>query len=152
MTGGLPNFRRSQSEGRPPIFPIVSLVSSYSKPRHLHFCLHISQTTCSLRRTPTHMLAFYRQIHNLNDLRKYVNETLCQIEQLEIGAFQVTERILMRGGRPCGIFFCLHGPRQVKITAIWETDQNTILFYGSNGERFQTTQLTAAPCLATTAA
>lgn len=93
------------------------------------------------------MLASSRQIYHLNDLRKYVNETLCHNDQLEIGAFQMTERILMRGGRPCGIFFCLHGPRSVKFTAIWETDRNTILFYGSTGQRFQRTQLVAAPRL-----
>lgn len=47
----------------------------------------------------------------------------------------MTERILVRGGNPCGIFFCVHGPRSVKLTAIWETERNTILFYGSAGER-----------------
>lgn len=93
------------------------------------------------------MLANSRQIHNLNDLRKYVNETLCHNDQLEIGAFRMTERILMRGSRPCGIFFCLHGPRSVKFTAVWETDRNTILFYGATGEKFHKTQLVAAPRL-----
>ncbi len=89
------------------------------------------------------MLTRSRQIMDLDDLRKFVNATLCESEQLEIGAFHISERILMRGGKPCGIFFCLHGPRSVKITAIWETDRNTVLFYGSSGERFQKTQLTA---------
>ena len=59
----------------------------------------------------------------------------------------MTERILLRSGAPCGIYFCLHGPRSVKFTAIWETDRNTILFYNSNGERFHKTQLTRAPNL-----
>jgi hypothetical protein len=64
-----------------------------------------------------------------------------------MGAFQMTERILVRAGKPCGIFFCLHGPRAVKFTAIWETDRNQILFYGSSGERFQRIQLLEAPGL-----
>lgn len=98
------------------------------------------------------MLTDSRRINNLDALRKYVNDTLCEIEQLELGAFQITERILLRACQPCGIFFCLHGPRAVKITAIWETDHNTILFYSSAGERIHRTQLTAAPELATTAA
>ncbi len=88
-------------------------------------------------------------IHDLSDLRTYVHSTLCQQNQLEPGAFEVTERILVRGQRPCGIFFCLHGPRSVKLTAIWETDRNTILFYGSAGERVLKTQLVQAPKLAT---
>lgn len=82
---------------------------------------------------------------NLGQLRQYVHHTLCQHNDLEIGAFNVTERVLVRSGNPCGIFFCLHGPRSVKLTAIWESERNTILFYGSDGQRQQKTQLTAAP-------
>jgi hypothetical protein len=87
------------------------------------------------------------QIDNLNELRNYVHQTICNQNELEPGAFQVTERILVRLKRPCGIFFCLHGPRSVKLTAIWETDRNTILFYNSSGERVGKTQLVQAPML-----
>lgn len=93
------------------------------------------------------MLTDSTQIKDLDDLRKYVNETLCKSELLELGAFQTTERVLVRGQNPCGIFFCIHGPRSVVITAIWETDRNTLLFYNSSGERFLKTKLTGAPCL-----
>ncbi len=87
------------------------------------------------------------EIHNLNDLRQFVQTTLCEQNELEQNAFEITERILVRGRRPCGIFFCLHGPRSVKLTAIWETERNTILFYGSSGERIGKTQLVQAPAL-----
>lgn len=93
------------------------------------------------------MLTTCHEIQNLEDLREYVNETICEHEQFEIGAFEMSERILTRSGRPCGIYFCVHGPRQVKLSAIWETDRNTILFYGSDGERFQKTQLQDGPVL-----
>ena len=63
------------------------------------------------------MLTYSRQILTLDDLRDFVNETLCHHEHLEIGAFHLSERILVRGGKPCGIHFCLHGPRAVKFTA-----------------------------------
>ena len=49
----------------------------------------------------------------------------------------MTERILLRGGKPCGIYFRLHGPRATQFSAIWETDRNQILFYGSGGERIE---------------
>jgi hypothetical protein len=88
------------------------------------------------------------QLDNLNDLRSYIHETICEQNELQVGAFQITERILVRGKRACGIFFCLHGPRSVKLTAIWETDRNTILFYSSSGERIAKTQLVQAPVLA----
>jgi hypothetical protein len=87
-------------------------------------------------------------VHNLSELRQYVQSTLCHHNELEIGAYHVTERILVRNNQPCGLFFCLHGPRSVKLTAIWELERNTILFYGSDGQRQQKTQLTAAPELA----
>lgn len=95
------------------------------------------------------MTAHDAPVQNLNELRQYVQETLCRHNELEIGAFRITERVLVRSDNPCGIFFCLHGPRSVKLTAIWEIDRNTILFYGSDGQRQQKTQLTAAPELAT---
>lgn len=90
------------------------------------------------------------QIKNLQQLRQFVSHTLCQQNDIEEGIFQITERILTRGKRSCGIFFCLHGPRSVKLTAVWETDKNSILFYGSTGERFKRTVLTTAPKILST--
>ncbi len=85
------------------------------------------------------------KIKNIQQLRQFVSHTLCQQNDFEEGIFQITERLLTRGQKACGMFFCLHGPRSVKLTAVWETENNTILFYGSTGERFQKTVLTAAP-------
>ena len=93
------------------------------------------------------MVTRVQEIYSLEDIREYISQTLCEQYQLQIDSFQMTERILRRGGKPCGIYFCLHGPRAVKFTAIWETDRNRILFYGPNGERFQRTQLLDAPTL-----
>ncbi len=86
-------------------------------------------------------------IDSLSALRDYVYQNLCEQNELEPGAFPMTERILMRGENPCGMYFCLHGPRSVKLTAIWETDGNTLLFYGSTGERLLRTQLVQAPVI-----
>ena len=93
------------------------------------------------------MVTGSRQMQNLNDLREYVNEILCEHNELEIDAFPLTQRILVRAGKPCGIYFCLHGPRAVRFSAIWETHRNTVLFYGSTGERFHKIQLVQAPNL-----
>jgi hypothetical protein len=86
-------------------------------------------------------------IQTLQELRDYINNILCQHNQLEVGAFPLTERILIRADRPCGIYFCLHGPRAVRFSAIWETQRNTVLFYGSTGQRFHKIQLVEAPRL-----
>lgn len=84
-----------------------------------------------------------QRIENLDDLRSFVNRTICDLEQLELGAFPISERILLRRGKPCGIYFCVLGPRAVRFSAIWETEQNRILFYDASGERYHRTQLIA---------
>jgi hypothetical protein len=81
------------------------------------------------------------EIQDLNELRNYVSHTLCQRNDFEEGVFQVTEELLTKCGKLCGVFFCLHGPRSVKLTAVWESEKNSVLFYGSTGERFHKTQL-----------
>jgi hypothetical protein len=91
------------------------------------------------------MFTRYQQIQSVDELRGYVNDTLCEHYQLQPDAFDMTERVLHRGGKPCGIYFCLHGPRAVRFTAIWENETNQILFYGPTGERFLKTQLLDPP-------
>ena len=98
------------------------------------------------------MLTRFHQIESVSDLREYVNTTICSHYQLKAGAFQMTERLLLRAGKPCGIYFCLHGPRATKFVAIWETDRNQVLFYGSRGERFLKTQLEESCMLESAAA
>ena len=86
------------------------------------------------------------QTDNPEDLRDYVNLTLCEHCELQLGAFPLTERVLQRGGRPCGKYFCLHGPRATKFTAIWDMERNQLLFYGAGGERFLRVQVIFAGC------
>ncbi len=93
-----------------------------------------------------------RPIQSLDELRDYVNDILCDHNQLEPGAFRMTQRMLVRCGKPCGMYFCLHGPRAVQFTAIWDSKRNTVLFYSSTGERFRKTQLVGAPTLQLAAA
>ena len=87
----------------------------------------------------------HQRLDDLHAIREYVTETLCEKDQLEKNLFPLYERILVRDGAPCGVYFCLYGPRSLYLAAIWETDSNTILFYGSRGERFRKTQLIAPP-------
>jgi hypothetical protein len=120
----------------------------FSNPRwHAFFCRRASR-----RELSSAMLSSAEQISNLENLRQYVLEVLCEQNQLELGAFPLSERILVRRGKPCGLFFCLHGPRSVKFTAIWETERNTILFYDGSGERTHRTRLVGVPRLMASAA
>ena len=78
---------------------------------------------------------------HFDKLRKLVSKVLCKQSDFEEGIFNISERMLKRGKENCGIFFCLHGPRSVKLTAVWERKDNSIHFYGSNGEKFKTINL-----------
>ena len=91
------------------------------------------------------MMAHQPNARNLQELKDFVYQTLCAHEKLEVGIFPMTEKVLTRNARPCGIYFCLHGPRSVRFTAIWDTERNTVLFYGATGERYQKLRLMAAP-------
>jgi hypothetical protein len=93
------------------------------------------------------MLTNVQQIDSMDDLREFVSTTICNHYQLQCEAFPMTERVLLRGGKPCGMYFCLSGPRATKFSAIWETERNQVLFYGCGGERFLKTQLVEAPAL-----
>lgn len=92
------------------------------------------------------------QTDNPDDLREYVNLTLCEHCELQPGAFPLTERLLRRGGRTCGKYFCLQGPRAAKFTAIWDIERNQILFYGGGGERFLRVHVVSPPCTSRAAA
>ncbi len=91
------------------------------------------------------MVEYQIRIHNFEEIRRYVTKTLSNFELLRPESSQLTLRLLSRNGQSCGVFFCLQGPREVRLTAIWETDANTILFYDSRGERAGKTKLIEAP-------
>lgn len=90
----------------------------------------------------------HRYPTTIEDLKDYVYQTLCNHEKLEIGVFPMTQKLLTRRAQPCGMYFCLHGPRSVKFTAIWDSERNLVLFYGATGERFMKLQLASAPAFA----
>ncbi len=81
----------------------------------------------------------------LRAVRDLVHRTLCSRDNLRSDCFKLTELPLKRDEELCGWHFCLHGPRQLRLTAIWDVESGSILFYGSQGERFMTVP---APCVA----
>ena len=83
----------------------------------------------------TDQLATEETVETISALREFVNQQLCYQNDFELNVFPLSERVLFQGGKPCGIFFCVHGPRNVQLNAIWEAGKNTILFYGSGGEK-----------------
>lgn len=76
------------------------------------------------------------QLPTFEDLRRYVRETLCARADLD----QLTpllESTLWHRGQPCGIEYTLLAPRSVRLSAIWSSRENRVLFYDQNLERFE---------------
>ena len=82
---------------------------------------------------------------SIEELRDHVLQTLCANDQLDPNQTPLTQSILVRSGRPCGLFFCVQGPRRVKAYAVWAGEEDRILFYDANGVRFGETRLVDGP-------
>lgn len=72
---------------------------------------------------------------DLQALRRLVEQKLCELAMLEPDQFPITQREVVKAGRTCGVYFCLHGPRSVKLTAIADFDSSSLIGYGSDGSR-----------------
>jgi hypothetical protein len=82
-----------------------------------------------------------RHIETLEELRLFVAYTLGRLELIKSDQFELTQQILFRAQKPCGVLYCLHGPQALRLSAVWDTDQNRIFFYGSCGRRVHCTTL-----------
>lgn len=79
------------------------------------------------------------------ELTDYIYHTLCHGEQLQVGAFPMTQQTLKRGGKLCGFLFSIQGPRSLIFNAVLELERNSVHFYNSAGQRFLTTPIGTAP-------
>lgn len=75
-------------------------------------------------------------IRSIDDLKSYIHTTLCKKENLLPDQFALSEMQLRRRGRDCGMQFSIHGPRSIRLGAIWASDHNMIYFYDTRGVRF----------------
>jgi hypothetical protein len=83
-----------------------------------------------------------KDVHTLDELRQFIHQTLCEKENLLVHQFRMTEARLTCGNGPCGLQFCLHGPRNVRLVAIWVANQNVVYLYDANGARYAKLRLT----------
>jgi hypothetical protein len=81
----------------------------------------------------------------LDDLRRHVRQVLCQHDHLDPEQTPLAQAIIMRRGRPCGLFFQVQGPRLLKTYAVWAGEEDRILFYDSTGQRFAESRMSDAP-------
>jgi hypothetical protein len=76
-------------------------------------------------------------LRTVDDLRRYVHDTLCEHENLVPDQFALQEIGLTRCGRHCGLQFVLRGPREVRLGAVWASELNQLYFYDAQGTRFR---------------
>ncbi len=86
------------------------------------------------------------EFSNLQQLRSFVKETLCQPDRLDANQVRFYESpVKGKKGTYQGIAFFVHGPRLLQTTSIWLANENRILFYSSTGIRFLEVFLTSSP-------
>lgn len=81
----------------------------------------------------------------LEDLRRHVLQVLCRHDNLEPEQTPLSQAMIKRSGRPCGLFFQIQGPRMLKTYAVWAGEEDRVLFYDSTGLRFAETKLSEGP-------
>lgn len=87
------------------------------------------------------MAAIAPELTTLDALRDFVHETLCAKENLLRAESRMHELALRKGETVCGVQFFVHGPRLVRLSAVWSADQNVLYCYDTNGERYLKLQL-----------
>ena len=80
----------------------------------------------------------YSKSGEVETVREFVRGELCKNNQLEPDAFQMSQRVLTRQGKPCGFYFCIFGPRSVRLTAVWDFNKGSVFLYDSLGRRAAT--------------
>jgi hypothetical protein len=75
-------------------------------------------------------------VRSLEQLRVFVHVALCRKENLLEHHFPMSELELRQNGQRCGYQFVLHGPRSVKLAAVWASASNEVLLYDATGKRF----------------
>jgi hypothetical protein len=75
-------------------------------------------------------------VWTVDELSRYVQDTLCRHENLVAGQFALQSIPLIRLGSRCGLQFLLRGPRSVRLGAVWTAEHNEVYFYNARGERF----------------
>lgn len=84
-------------------------------------------------------------LSSIDELRRFVHGALCRHDRLDPEQTPLLCGAIKRGGKPCGLFFQVEGPRLLKTYAIWAGEEDRVLFYDSSGERFAEVKLSEGP-------
>jgi hypothetical protein len=81
----------------------------------------------------------------VEELAAFVHEVLCDRDALDPAQVPLFRTPLQRGARTCGLVFHVEGPRLLRTSAVWSSDDARIIFYDSSGTRFREVDLSESP-------
>jgi hypothetical protein len=81
----------------------------------------------------------------VEELAAFVHDVLCTRDALDPAQVPLFRTPLRRGGRVCGLMFHVEGPRLLRTSAVWSSDDGRIIFYDSAGARFREVELSEGP-------
>jgi hypothetical protein len=84
----------------------------------------------------------------VEDLAEFIHEVLCDKDALDPAQAPLFRTPLRRKGRACGVVFHVEGPRLLRTSAVWSSDDARIIFYDSSGLRFREVELSESPEMA----
>src|SRR5262245_25266692 len=83
----------------------------------------------------------------VEELAAFVHQVLCDKDALDPAQTPMFRTPLKKAGRACGLIFHVEGPRLLRTSAVWSTDDDRIIFYDSCGLRFREVTLSESPTL-----
>ena len=81
----------------------------------------------------------------VEELAEFVHEVLCDKDALDPIQAPLFRTPLQRSARVCGVVFHVEGPRLLRTSAVWSSDDGRIIFYDSSGLRFREVELSESP-------
>ena len=80
-----------------------------------------------------------------HELQSYIHQVLCDIDRLDSSLTPVRVQPLTRAGKLCGMIFYVEGPRKLRNSAVWSSDDQRVLVYNSIGEKVMQIRLSESP-------
>jgi hypothetical protein len=84
-------------------------------------------------------------LSTFDELRSFVRKTLCEQDALDQAQTPFYQTPILRRGRTMGVLFHVEGPRLLKTSAMWMSDEGRIVFYNSSGQRMRDVKLSEGP-------
>lgn len=79
------------------------------------------------------------------ELHEFVHRELCRFDALDPDQAPLRKSPIAKLGRRCGWIFHVDGPRNLRTSAIWATEESRILLYDSTGMRVREVKLNQSP-------